>query len=252
MTDLLAAISALVKNEPWIFIASSVVTYVGGVLTKPFADHVAKAMDSRKQRKRLRNALYKELGGNVEKLVMLQLSRGRPGAIFYGDVDAWERREVYDLALKSEPVLFRELGEAHFFTDFYFATRKLRGVDATAQHRQIVSLSNWIELRIKKGPLSRRKLNAAIPLLASPYGHTGSHWLNRQYHRISRRNIPKVTTPGIGFIYPPADTLAKKLRALWTGTPGTPREHRGPSPVGEQAFGNLFRDLSPNTQKTSS
>jgi hypothetical protein len=124
-------------------------------------------------------------------------------------------------------------------------------MDAASQDEHIRRQSDWIDSRITKGDLSRRKLNASFPLPGSKYAHPIPRWLKKQYLRISHRNIPKVTKPGIGYIYPPADTLAKTLRALWTGIPGTPREHRGPSPVGEQVFGDVFKDLSPNRQKTS-
>lgn len=193
-----------------------------------------------------------EFGGNLEKLVLLKISRGRPSAILYGDVDLWERREIFDLGLKSQPVLYRELREAHFFADFYLAMRKFREMDAASQDEHIRRQSDWIDSCIRKGDLSRRKLNAAFPMPGSKYAHPIPRWLNKQSVRISHRNIPKVTKPGLAYTFPPVDTLPKKLRALWTGVPGAPREHRGPPLVGEQVFGDVFKDLGPNTQKSSS
>jgi hypothetical protein len=239
----LAVISVSVKNLPWAFILP-VATYVGGVLSKPFADSVTKALDIRMERNRLRDALYLEAGENLEKLILRQVTIGGSTATFYADVAGWQRREVYDLALKTQPILFRELREATFLSDFYLGLQKFTSLDAAAQAKHLLNMRAWIDGCIKKGDLSRRRLKASFRVDHWLYSDPVTAWLRKEYNRIAYRNAPRVTQPGVSYIYEPTDTLPKKLRALWTGIPGTPREYRGPSPVGEQVFGNLFADRS--------
>jgi hypothetical protein len=239
MATLIELLPLSIRNLPWAFIVP-MVTYVGGLFSKPFAESVARALDTRRERKRLRDALYRELGENVEKLISRQLMKGHPGGSPFENFDEWERREVYDLALKTQPVLFRELREAKFLNDFYLALRQSRAKDAATQAQHLLNVTPWINYQIKKGELSRRRLKAAFTLYPPFFMHPFSAWCRKQYHVISNRNAPKVTKPGVGYIYDPVDTFPKKLRALWTGVPGKPREYYGPSLVGEQVFGNVF------------
>jgi hypothetical protein len=240
LTDLLAQIPLSVKTLPWAFIAP-VVTYLGGVLSKSLADSVARALDLRRERKRLRDALYQEFSENLEKLICRQVIVGVAGGGPYAQVDEWERREVYDQALKTQPVLFRDLREANFMSDFYLSLRKFRAMDAATQAQHLRDISARIDSDIEKGNLSRRRLKASYYTNPSLYRHPVSAWLKKQYDRMSYRNAPKVTRPGVDYVsYDAVETLPKKLRALWAGVPGTPREYCGPSPVGEQVFGNLY------------
>jgi hypothetical protein len=163
--ELLFKMPSGANNLPsWVWTtAASVVTYISGLFTKPITESIGKVLDTRRDRKRLRKSLYKELGFNLERMhYFIILKQGQ--TVNVPRVEEWERREVYDHALKDQPLVFRELKEANPISDFYMQLQHLRGMDIEKQRYAIVGINTWIEASVKQGRLSRRLLNASYTL----------------------------------------------------------------------------------------
>lgn len=219
----------------WVWTAvPPVVTFVVGMFVKPMSELFGKVLNGRRDRKRLRKALYRELGANFERMHLLVIHRNQPEQQNeFPKVEEWERREVYDHALKNEPIVFRELKEASFVSDFYMQLQRMRAADARGQHEMIVALNKAIADQVRRKRLSRGELKASYLLMGpaqSPYQHPMMLWLRRWIARISSRNNPKAGS----YIYRPQ---YGKVRAFITGRTGVPVKYAGPPLVGDPIFG---------------
>jgi hypothetical protein len=153
---------------PWASMAvlTPVATYFGGVLTKPLTEALGKRLDIRRDRSRLRKALYNELGWNYEHMCLSLIHRLNPNGssfLVYPAIDQWERREVFDTALRTQPILFQELKEAKAFSGFYLQLARMKEMSDKEQGETLNNLSEWFNHLIKKGRLSRRRLNWSAP-----------------------------------------------------------------------------------------
>jgi hypothetical protein len=214
-------------------------TYVGGIFTGLFIKSLEEWWKTRVERRRLRKALYHELGENLRYMYWILFSLVQEPSEFAPP--AWtgplkfeecERREVYDHALVSQSILFREIKEANHISEFYLALNRLKTESPEHQIQGIRYTYDNISRLISKGQLSRRLLEKARPGV----GINGLYpWAVRKallYEKLSHRNVPKDGKPRAWDASP---TLLKKAKALWRGIPGDEIPVRpGPSPVGKR------------------
>jgi hypothetical protein len=212
-------------------------TYVGGIFTGLFIKSLEEWLKTRVERRRLRKALYQELGQNLEQLIYIVWNHEAPPmdawARFPG-IEEFERREVYDLALKSQPVLFRGIKEANLIGEFYLAMDALKTAPPEQQVKGIRHLKEYLFENARKGQLSRRMLHKAFTLtgVSSRLSHPLRRHAGMLYNTLSTRNIPK---DGKTRAWEASPTLFKKVKALWRGIPGDEKPlPPGPSPVGKR------------------
>jgi hypothetical protein len=196
----------------------SALTGIGGFIGGRFI----KRLDYNDERKRLRRALYAELGANIQTVLLYQLdlgkrARGIPGRV--PPIDNWVHKEVYNEGLTKRPVMFRDLKEAKVLDDFYFALE--RAIQQGTDEQQRDSLSNltaFLRGVTKDGVLSRRQMYKVVGRLNHDYEPALYQWIRGKYHRLTWRNVNPKT--GRGFL--PAPRIRGKAKALWTGVPGKP------------------------------
>jgi len=202
-------------SAPWaIGGITGIVGYVGGIFTEP----LKKRLVNRDERRRLRNALYSELGLNIANTI---LNRPRKERLVNLPIGDWLRTEVYDQALRSSPVLLHEIKETPIFAQYYLAMSAAKAASPDDQRTILDMLGNFIRGRVEAKKLSRRKLNAVCPLEISLYPHPVIDWLTKRLRRLHSaivwRNVPKDGKTR-GFL--PTVGTSNKIRALWCGVPG--------------------------------
>ena len=206
--------------EPWIKIALGVGGVVGGAVLGFLFGRFNKRLDHRVERKKLKNALYAELGANYQTLVMHSLdlhyyeAEARP--MRQPDVKDWIRTEVYNDALK-RPVLFRELKEAKVLDDFYFAITKAVVKPIAERREAIKHVFDWFVLNVDNGSISRRRMY----VVTGPFGHVYKPrwrtWLSRTYAKLISRNLKRAPNESIGYM--PPKTVIEHFEAIRTGLP---------------------------------
>ena len=213
-------------------------TYVGGVVTGLFAKSFERWWGNRSERRRLRNALYEELGMNFQNMFLHTLTLHSPPAdSWIGSqfaVQEWEHREVYDQALKTQPILFHEVREAKLMSQFYMALERLKVSTPEQQMEGIRVIYNWIIAEVKKGKLSRGTLYDTDPSPDSPFLHPLRVFLRRRYSKVTHRNVPK---DGRGHLFGPSTTFRQELNAVWRGLPGESMDHELDSIPGRNPLG---------------
>jgi len=207
---------------------------IGSVLTTLIVKALEKWNSNRSERKRLRNALYVELGQNFEKLFfhLMQLHNGVVNA-WTGplEIKDWERREVYDQALASQPILLQEIHEARLISDFYLSLEKLKTVPPDQHIIGVQTLNKWVVNAVNEGNLSRRKLLKNYRRPGSPFHHPLHIWANRKYNGMITRNVPKTA---VGHSFSGANTIREKMKAIWIGMPGKDMGVPPENPVGKR------------------
>jgi hypothetical protein len=108
---------------PWLTVVLPVLTYIGGVLSKPLQTTV----EDWRARRNLRNCLYADLGHNLDVAatrmkLMLNSPRERERDTILG---ARFTRDGFDYALKN-PVLFHQLRESKRIRFFYESLNSLQ------------------------------------------------------------------------------------------------------------------------------
>lgn len=126
---------------------------------------------------------------------------------------------MIDQALKLTPILFHELREAAPISNFYLALLVCNAKDMAERLEMLGDIHKTIVANVKEKRLSRKKLNAAYTLAGSPFRHPIRIWIERRYHILASRNVPK---DGQGRAWKPSNTMDEKLKALWRGLPGEP------------------------------
>jgi hypothetical protein len=185
---------------------TAVVAYFAGIYSESFK----KKLLNRSERNRLRNALYAELGTNLRNLMAYQFIPSNPAdnhLELYPELDKWFRTEVYDTALKQQPVLFHEIKEAPFFSEFYVFVRHANEKNEFERILLLKRINHHLNDLFNEGRLSRRKT-------AAPYYSYKSRMripFSKRLYRLMGRNMER------GFLYQPPDTFRQKIRALWLG-----------------------------------
>jgi hypothetical protein len=157
----------------------------------------------------------------------------------------WERREVYDRALRESPILFAEIPESGYFTGFYRALGVLKTLERTQQHQAIMDIHRSINSWVAQNHLSRRHMRKGCHPKRPKYGeasefaHPLSVRLKNYYVRLTHRNMPQDFRPGCNYTFVPSDKVFKRLKALWSGIPGDKVPYFGPNPIGEQLTGGV-------------
>jgi hypothetical protein len=214
-------------------------TYVGGVLTGLFIKSLEEWWKTRVERRRLRKALYHELGqnmgymfevlyGHLAEPELLSLAWTRPLKL-----EECERREVYDHALVSQPILFRGIKEANLISDFYLTLDRLKTESPDRQVQGIRSVYKYVSDLVSKGQMSRRLLRKG---LKDPSVLGLSHPLITRVRHVYRglqcRNLPK---DGKSWTWTAPRTLFQKIRVLWRGVPDDVKLVTGPVPSASES-----------------
>lgn len=193
-----------------------IATYIGGVFTEPAKRWLANRTD----RKRLRNALYSELAGNLNQSLIFLSTLNYPEQ--FPTMDTWLRTEVYQDAITKQALLFHELPEGKTISLIYSVLNHSKTQNQAIQRESFSNCKNWINEQVKSGRLSRRLLNRHHTIdLPSVFDfrHPLVRRLDELYLRLTLRNVPRTPT-GIG--YNRSDTLVRKIKALYRGIPGEP------------------------------
>ncbi len=203
--------------KAWPAGAIAVAGYLGGIFSEPLKRRIA----NRDERIRLRNALYAELGSNLEILFIYSLDlynmfAGNPSK--FPSLDKIIRRDVLDKAAKEQPVTFRELGrEATVISSFYDAIPPILDMELGERVVAIDHLQSWIEDIINRQRyLSKRKLRKVMTTPPPAYRNPTIARLQKRYNQVIERNIPK--TPELAYKSP--ENLYQHIKAICRGIPG--------------------------------
>jgi hypothetical protein len=219
-------------DELWIKVA----LLVGGGLLGFLGGRFNKRLDHRVERKKLRQALYAELGANMQTFMMHLLdlaeeaNNGRATRVPH--IDGWIRREVYDDALKRS-VLFRELKEAKVLDDFYFATAKALEKPKDERRAALRNIAVWFNTTVDDGTVSRRLMYRVTGRFGYNHRPRWRKWVTRRYSKLVSRNLK--TKPNEAASWMPPKTLIGHLEAIRTGLPSKeitrfPRDLAGVGP----------------------
>jgi len=212
-------------------------TYVGGIFTGLFIKSLEEWWKTRVERRRLRKALYHELGQNMEYMFQVLYSlEAEPELLSLAwtgplKLEECERREVYDHALVSQPILFRGIKEANLISEFYLALDRLKIESLERQVQGIRYMYKYVLEHVSKGQLSRRRLNKACGKVPIELSHPWVRRVRQLYSRLQTRNLPK---DGKSRTWMPPRTLFQKVKVLWKGTPEDVKLVSGPSPIGKR------------------
>jgi hypothetical protein len=126
-------------------IALGVITYIGGVLTKPLSDYI----NHRVLRHQLKIALYGETAALYSNLVLL--SEGGN----HDDIRALVRMEAYKAAMAG-PTVYYAIKEKHFFDDLYCLALGYGRNDTRALDAKLIV--TFIDEQVERQRLNRRIL----------------------------------------------------------------------------------------------
>jgi hypothetical protein len=200
------------------FLVPAAITGIGGFVGGRFI----KRLDYNDEKKRLRRALYAELGANLQTMLGYQMDlserlRGAPRPV-PGWTTNWLHKEVYTDALTKRPVMFRDLKEAKYIDDFYLGVaRALEQAEGEDQKTALIQIQSWVRALLPSAGLSRRELYRSMKPLNAEFQSGFQRWIDRRYRRLVFRNVD--TRQG-GQMFAPSPGLFKKLKAIWKGIPG--------------------------------
>jgi hypothetical protein len=199
--------------------ALPVATYVGGLFTEP----AKKWLSTRTDRKRLRNALYSELAGNLNHLLPYLSSIAPHAPMPYPIISQWLRLDVYQDALIKQPVLFNEIRESKAIAHIYLFFNALKDMPEAERFSRLKALTHWITQIITRKLLSRRLLKRHQVVL-SPSLFDLRHPIIVRMARFSDQLAHRNFQPQGRCTFMPPTRLGQKLRALYKGIPGDPIE----------------------------
>jgi len=180
-----------------------------------------KGLDYRDERKRLRNALYAELGANLQTLLSYQVDlaervRGRPARV--PPIDNWVRKEVYNEGLAKRPAMLRDLKEAKVFDDFYFALATgIQTPNDAEQRVALQTLMSWLHAMVHDNTLSRRRMYKVVGRLSGDFRPPIQILLTRLFSNLISRNLRLAPDECATYMYP--KTISEIARAIWKGLP---------------------------------